>query len=189
MLGRRHLRRAKGFRRSAGRAGRSPGSSEASRTRAGMIGLVTATRRRARRELSRVKSRLGSGGMTKLCGGASRATTPLRSAPRAAGDLLVRRGRRSAPRRAARWTGRAGARAVPAPARDPTCCGIDGGRHAPPRAPAAPRARPSASRRNTALRPRGRAAPRRTRRAPPAPARARGCRRRAARRCCAGSAA
>ena len=44
-----------------------------------MLGLVTATWRSIQTEESRVKSRLGSGGMTKLRGGASRATTPLRS--------------------------------------------------------------------------------------------------------------
>ena len=54
-------------RRTAGGAGRSPGSACVSRLRAGMARLVTATWSRIQTLESRVNSRLGSGSMTKSC--------------------------------------------------------------------------------------------------------------------------
>ena len=72
-------------------------------------------------------------------------------------------------------------------------CRRDGVTWSPPRSRwpgrPPPRASPPAARSGRAPRRRGRAAPPRTRRAPPAPGSPTGCRRRAACRCCAGSAA
>ena len=174
-------RRAARCRRTAGGGGRSAAVSVVSRRRAGMARLVTATWSPIQTEESRVKSRLGSGSMTKSC-----AVHQLVDQPAAGRAARRGRARRSATSAGPRGRGRRGGR----PTR-PAGCRRAAGRRA---------------RRRSARRARGREGERlgeqigevehldaavaqrlrRTRRAPPARGRPTGCRRRAASRCCAG---